>query len=424
MLKSFALGGVLCLSAVCASSTYAAAARLTKLQPEYLEYQVYTGGATKRVVLDDLELWRDMPSDASPEGYFWAEEPDFKYYLLRQGLARVKDRSTATPTWITAEDAAKAAGLGMWRSAAVPPATGSSTATTTTGVTTTPSETSGTVATNTMATDTVATDTVSAKPPTSPLAGWTPTLRQFVVAVVTFFGGWQLLVLIWAYFHRHRLHLVLLGEPNTGKSWLWHRLTDPTISDADLRKLIKSDAVARLRHARLPMGKYEVVPIYTDVPGNQAGEQLSQLIDRKWFRFLQRLLFPQRRIWLILLAPTTDAAKAIGSIADVDPLDLQRQLGALKLYVGVLASRKTPKPDFVAICIAKADYFMANAPDDTTSFKTRDALIHLFGEHISLIETACKEQEIRHSVIVCSALKGWGSGRILDALKRACYTNR
>jgi Staphylococcal nuclease homologue len=392
------------------------AVKLMRLTSTELEYQEFTPQKSHILPINDLELWNGMPKDVNPEGWWWQEEPDFKVYLVSEGLARVRDRKTANQALRDAEDQAKSAGKGMWHTVTEPPKT-------TTTIPNSAADGSVVSATASVAPTeplTATTDTTAAP---GPLTAWTPSIKQVIATVVGFVGGWQILVLVWAYFHRHRVFLVLLGEPNTGKSWLWHRLVDPTISASELRKIVKSDVPNRLKHAKLPMGKYEIVPVYSDIPGNRAGEQLTQLIDRKWFRAMQRLIFPQRRVWLILLAPSTDSVtRGVSSLGEIDKLDLQRQLGALKLYVSVLASRKTPKPDFVAICVAKVDYFMTNAPEDTTSRSMRDELLSVFKDHIIYLETACKEQEVKHVTIVCSALTGWGSQRILEALKRACYT--
>lgn len=385
---------------------------VTRLTPELIEYKIYTDAGTKTVSLDGLVLWDAIPPGDDPTNHWWSYEPDFRIHLLQKGLARLKAPGTAEPSLREAEQKARSEKLGMW--APPPPAP-------------TPSPSTSDIAepqpeppvadTSSATTSEGGTET----PPTP----WIPSLRQFGVAIVTFFGGWQLLLLVWAYFHRHRVYLVLLGEPNTGKSWLWRRLVDPTASEIDIRQVLKSDAIARLKRSKIGMGKFEIVPIYTDVPGNQAGEQLSQLIDRKWFRLLQRLFFPQRRVWVILLAPTTnDESPNAGDFGSIDRDDLNKQLGALKLYVGVLASKKTPKPDFVAICIAKADRFMTQAPNDTQSKAAHDQLITIFKDHITFLQTACKDREVPHVLVVCSALKGWGSKRILEALHMTCYASK
>ena len=399
MARFLRLLGLLMVAVSTAGPLFAAVVQVTKVSSGEVEYRIFKEAATKTQRVDGLVLWQDMPSGQSPVGWTWNEEPDFKDALLRSGLAKLASLDTAPPNLREAQQAAQRDQLGMWKVVAAPPST-------------------VIVPPPTATTDSVSIKSERRPAPTGWWPNWLPSVREYGIAIVTFFGGWQLVLLVWAYFHRHQVSLILLGEPNTGKSWLWNRLTYPSISDAEFRAIPKSDVRHDQKLHKIPIGKYEIVPIYRDIPGNQSGEQLTELLDRRWFRFLQRLLFPQRRAWLVVLSPS----KTTSGILDRD--DLNQQLGALKLYTGVLASRKTPKPDFVAICVAKADLFMSKNPEDTMSQDARTSLLEGFKSHISLLETTCKEHDVKHATIMCSALKGWGTERIFKALERACYAGK
>src|SRR4051812_18405986 len=88
--------------------------KVTRLTPTVLEYEVYSSTGHTSVALDDLELWRSIPKQANPVGWWWSSEPDFKYYLVSEGLAKLRDRNAASQLLRDAEDAAKAADKGMW----------------------------------------------------------------------------------------------------------------------------------------------------------------------------------------------------------------------------------------------------------------------------------------------------------------------
>jgi len=363
--------------------------QVLKVEPSGVQYSTLQVVETKKQSLEGLQLWSSIPKDQILG--FWSEEPDFKENLLQKGFAQLKDPAAAPPHLREAQESAKSAGLGIWAKPSSPP----------------------------RPTQPTPAPVGTASAPFAPDLKWLGVVARAIFAIIAFIGGGQVIYLVWAYFHRQRVSLILLGEPNTGKSWLWYRLVDPTLQEAGLRKVRKSDARAELKHSKIPMGKFEIFPIYTDIPGSRSGEQLTELLDRKWFRSLQRLLLPQKRVWLIVLAPAVDL-----SSGKIDQGDLNEQYGALKMYAAVVASRKTPKPDFVAICIAKADLFMERPPSDSTSQAAQAELLREFHPHTTLLEKTCKAHGVRTEVIICSALRAWGTDRILKALERACYTGK
>lgn len=375
-----------------------------RLTPTGLVYRSAEYGVpeTDTVNLDGLEVFPDAIGTDPINVLYW-ERPDFKRVLLRQGLARLREGAPAEVTHVAAQDSARVEGRGWW-------------------VRSLPAQADGGGAADSLASS----DSLASTGGIDEVG--TPRQRDFswiwkgLVAAVTAFGGYGLSQILWTWFHRHKVRLILLGEPATGKSWFWHRMINPQISEFDLGEAHRNQGVGVASAEYMRVSKYTLVPEFIDVPGRQTGEQLSQLIDKRRFRFIRLLLSPQKRIWIIFLSPSRN-----GTAADPEAIDsvyVGEQLGYLSLPEGVLASPKTSKPNMVIMCITKFDLFSEHHPNDSASGKAKATVKNIFQKHISRIQEECKAKRVPFATVVTSARRGWGIESVERYIKTALYHTR
>jgi hypothetical protein len=342
--------------------------------------QEYNASA-QTVDTPNLEIWSEKLNTHDPlSSLYWDEKPDFERLLLEQGFAHLKDESTASPDHVLAQNRAKLEGRGLWAS--------------------------------------------SSPLATSPLQVIKGILTAFI-GFAGLFGGYELIKLILDWLKRRHVPLIMLGRPSTGKSWLWHRLVDPETGLDELKAVKRTElpVVYKPVHTK-PMGRYEITPVFIDTPGGKAGEQVNNLlIERNWRQRLRRFLLRQKTIWIIMLATTPDG-NTQGKDAwerKVDSPYIEQQLGYLDLPTGLLASRKTLKPQMVIACIGKFDLFADHSPQDSSSQEIRDRLEELFQRHLSRIQDECKNQNVPFKLVLCSALKSWGTDDILRHIEKALF---
>jgi hypothetical protein len=364
---------------------------LKKITPDgKLIVRRYDVNSTSEIDASDLEIWHDQVDKEDPlRIFYWQPQPDWKLELLNRGYARLKDEGKAPANYLEAQALAKKSGLGLWASQQ-PASKPSPTAESPTGL--------GDIA---------------------------YVLLWVVIAVTGWFGGSACIQLVLAWWRRHQVPLILVGRPSTGKSWLCNRLIYPDIATSDLQR-IKRTEVSLKEKPRLkkPLGRYEVTPVYVDTPGGKAGDQVNRLIEEKgFFKWLRRVFIRTKSVWLIMLATTPETNVHEGSPEDrkVDLAYIEQQLGHLDLPVGMLSSERTPKPQMVITCIGKFDLFSSRDPNDSSSEAAKNKLRSIFLRHINRVEKECKDQGIPFQLVMCSALKGWGTNEIWRYVEKAVF---
>jgi len=373
------------------------------------EYQL---GQVDSVGFPDLEIWAGAVNSDSLNLIYWSL-PDWRYQLLRRGYARIRSDTSINPFYHQVEDSARTKRLGLWRQLSTSPVQarrGDSAA----------SVVPGTGRPNS------ATDSMRTSAEGKDEATWVGTLFKFVLGGIALFGGYEVLAYIKDWFRRHRVTLILLGEPASGKSWFWHKLIEPSISERDLEKFDRNADVQSGKGDTMAVGVYTLVPQFVDLPGRQTGEHLSKLIDRRRFRFIRFLLVPQKRIWIIFLAPVGDVGvpevhRGTDTEWVLDEKYVAEQLGYLALPEGVLASKDTPKPEMVIMCISKFDIFSAFAPQDSQARVAAQRLESDFRNHITRIKRACAAKGVPFDVLLTSARKGWGVEDVQRRIQTALY---
>jgi hypothetical protein len=246
------------------------------------------------------------------------------------------------------------------------------------------------------------------------------------IAVTGWFGGSALIKAIRDWRRRHQVPLIFLGRPSTGKSWMWRRLVDPDVAPHELEKIARSDvSVKKKTPQRKPLGRYEIIPIYIDTPGGQAGQQVNSLLEETGFlKKLRRILIPTKSVWIIMLATTPEIQINRNSPDDkkIDKLYIEQQLGHLDLPLGILSSTQKPKPQMVITCIGKFDLFAEHDSKAKSSGPARTQVESIFLRHISRIKKECKDQVIPFELVICSALEGWGTMEIWRHIENAIFS--
>ena len=367
----------------------------------------YQFGQSDSVRFPELEIWNAVNADSL--NFYYRQPPDWGYELLRRGFARIRADTTLSQYYHQVQDSARIKRLGLWRQ--LGRQTGSA------------RDSDSTQSTVDTAHSKSTADSATAIVKRTERPKWVGTLLKILLGAFAAFSGYEFFTFIGDWFRRYRVTLILLGEPASGKSWLWHKLLDSNFSERDLEKLGRNPDVQSGRGDLMVGGLYTVVPQFVDLPGRQTGEQLSKLIDRRRFRFIRFLLVPQKRIWIIFLAPVGDAGAPVseggsGLVGTMDPKYVAEQLGYLALPEGVLASKDTPKPEMVIMCISKFDMFSAFPPDDSQSKPAAQKLESDFRDHITRIKRACATKGVPFEVLLTSARKGWG----VDDVQRRIHT--
>lgn len=391
--------------------------------------------ATQEVNISDLELWSKTPN-TGPLGVIYWQKPNFKQELLKTGLARLKDENSADPQLRDIQYTAKTLRKGMWSLS--PTVTSHPSLTKTPHSTPTPRPTSTPISTATLTPTPNPTATPTPIPTPSRIermiknisdTDWlrlTKNILKFFIAAIGFYGGAEALKFIKAWLNRRRVSLIMLGLPATGKSWLWKRLSDPEITQDDLREIKTSDSVQKKERGSLPMGHYEIIPEFIDTPGGRPDEQLDNILNLKRQKWLHRKLAQRKIIWIIMLSTTPNASVQRENTWDekIDREYIAKQEGFLALPLSVLSSSRTVKPQMVITCIGKFDLFADHPPHDSSSQKVKEHLGKLFQKHIDKIAHECEKQDVPFKSIFCSALMKEGDcDRVLKEIQRALFQN-
>lgn len=387
-----------------------------ELDANSLKYHVYRYAETKEISLENIQIWDKAPKRDLPTNFVYYEELDLVQVLLSNGLASIRDESRAPANWLAAQRGARAQRIGMW---APPP----------------PPMKAPAVATDTTSTVTETTSTNDLEDAPKEPSSNTNTLldsarKLFTIALAalgglfSFIGLKDLIIVLRSWFTRHRVYLIMIGEPSVGKSWTWARLNDPNIPVTRLREIKRTIGIQRAQlPQRMPFGRYELMPIFLDVGGDEPGPQLDLLTDHKRLRFLQRLVVPQKRLWIIHVS-TTPRANIVFSSAVADKIDnahIEQELGALRTVEGVLASKNAPKPEAVLLAIAKVDVFVEHDPNTADPTPAITDVLRLFERHADRIEKECKQRDIPFRVVLTSSLKNWGTQYLLQVLNQLYY---
>jgi hypothetical protein len=358
--------------------------KIISVSRDELKYVELTPSSVVRVAPMHIILWGHIPADKDPQRFYWDAPVDVEALYLERGYAKLRDKGTAPPTLVEAERQAQAAKLGMWAPAPV-------------AVWRTVATTGG--------------------------SGLLAQIGRIAVVIVGFCGGWELLGAFIRWRRRYRVDVMFFGSMSVGKTWLWLRTMHPNVSAATLRQQRATLANAAKTLPPMPVGEYTMKPVFADMAGSRPGEQLTHLVDRRRFWWLQKLVFPQKRVWIISLAPTTDSSVTRSSSPELrlDRDHMQRQLGWLVLYEAALREPQTHKPALVVICLTKVDLFVDDESDLAPNRPGGHDIRQYFRESISRLEAICREEHVPSIVVLTSALHGWGRRDFGDALRDAFF---
>lgn len=355
--------------------------------------EVYTRGASKQIPSPAVEPWAEIVGDYSPlKSTYWGWEPDWQSELLSKGLAKLKRLEGAPPSYVEAQKTAQANGKGLWATSKPPLWT-------------------------------------SSKPPTTSPPTSDPPKRSIdwkrIKKFVAFWGGLGTLIasvlalIAWLVrrLRRRRLHLVILGPPATGKTWLWTRLVNPEVTRGELLKIKQTTSRDALK-SPVPetWGHYLVTPVYVDVPGGQPGTHLTELLSRKLFS-------RSKHIWVVVLATTADSSiKRISPEArKLDQDFISEQRGYINLPLAVLSARGVPKPSMVIVVITKYDLFSEKTWTPDTSDSSVAVLDTAFSLHVGRLREECKRRGVPFALEYSSALEGWRTDALLRHIKKALF---
>jgi hypothetical protein len=363
-----------------------------------LYYARYRLSGTGVVTLNDLVLQDSIRNAPDPLDIIYFRFPDFKEELLRKGLATLRQPETAPAVYRTAQQSAQRQ-VDIRRT--------DSTA-----------KNSGATAPDTSATR---------RPVSSNRWSWLTKGIGWLasIGVLAFFGQtiWH-----WVY-GRKRIRLILIGEPSAGKTAVLHRLLDPNVDRHTIETLAPSKAVEILRKkGPIDMGKYEIHPVFADIPGAKYGSVLDELIPT--FPTLERLapnstfwdvlLLRRLRIFVAVVAPSRAAPKH--RVLEPDTDYITQQLTTINGFInGSLSSTKARRPRLVILFINKFDQLSPVPPDDSTAQSAREHAYNLFDKHITSVRDAAKRASVPQAIILGSALQNWNCDRIIASIRRELY---
>ncbi|HEX6900549.1 MAG TPA: hypothetical protein VF789_12570 [Thermoanaerobaculia bacterium] len=324
-------------------------------------------------MLKDVAVWEERVDTQDPLGIvFWNTQPDITRELLLRGLAKLEDETNAPLEYQEAQIDAKGAGRGQWDSER--------------GKTQEPNP--------------------SAETNTS-----TP-LMDTLKNAATWWGGGSATAItlygIWKFFiglsRRRRVPLLFLGASSAGKTWLWARIRDADITSDELKRIDKTDVTMREVASRpLPMGRYEIKPLYIDTPGGQPSWQAAELTRKRRF-------WGQKSVWILLLSTTRKAVTRDSSEEEkIDRDYINEQLGYLHLPLGLLGAPRVQRPKLIVIAVSKFDIFSSQDPSRDASKEAKEKLQELFSPHIRRINGECNNVSVECKVEFCSALEGWNT---------------
>lgn len=355
---------------------------------------------TTRVATPALDYGPNFAGVTEPLGSVWWSDQDWSEKVLRKGLAKLRDPSTASPTLREAEESAKVSRLGVW--ASLPPKE--------------PPVEPAKVDPAPVELGPVEPARADPAPPDR----W----REFIEFIKLWGGIGSILASLAALIaflarlmRRTRVFLLFLGPQAVGKTWLWSRLVNPEITKTELARMGVSKLRDRYRQKTSePFGKHELRPVYETVPGGQPGTHFDELLKRRW-------LVRTKSIWVVILAPTRDNSVTRADVDDrkIDTVYVAEQLGYLAVPIGALASSRSPKPAMVLAVVTKFDLFSDYDVSHAASEKGRELLASVFADHVARLKEACAKRSIPFQAEFCSALEGWRTEAMLRHIKRSLF---
>ena len=381
--------------------------RVEKVQDGRLTFVEYNLKEYQQVDLSDLILSENLQRTGGslpyPLNSTWDEPPDFKLLLLKGGLAQLRDTVTAKDIYRAAQESAKKEGEGIWATPTPTPKPRTSQS-----PSPTPSSAPPVVA-PTKGPDVV--DRISKKiaDAGSFLWGWLVKLSPIGI------GGLAVTGLIYFFWIRRRVRLLIMGQISAGKTAIFSRLVDPTINSEKILKLQQTKAKQKVRFRRhIQYAKFEIYPRLTDVPGSAFSTAWDELTR---FRFIRR------HALILVLAPTMKNLKTeTGEVFDDKYLAIQ--LGYVQSFMeGALGARKTRKPKVVILYLNKFDLVSDFPPGDSLAMKHENEFLNVFKEHQQSVELATKKAHIKLHVVVGSALRGWNCDNLITLVGKSLYGN-
>ena len=145
-----------------------------------------------------------------------------------------------------------------------------------------------------------------------------------------------------------QVELLIIGKQGAGKSAVCKHLISEKVTEQDILSLTTTPSSEKYKFRKpLPMGRFEILLSFEDVPGPRYGSAFDALISRNYLA---------DRVLLLVLAPTMEVQKKEGS--QYDHTYIQQQVGYAQAFVlGTIERRAHGNVALVIIFVNKFDLF-------------------------------------------------------------------
>lgn len=206
---------------------------------------------------------------------------------------------------------------------------------------------------------------------------------------------------------KKRMELLFAGDQAAGKSALFERLRNPTVSRYIIEHLLGTEDIRPHKGRPFPVGRYEVFPQFFDTPGSKP----SLNIQKKKEFFASRVL-------VYVLAPSEKPGQDLKSSEAL--MYRSRQLGYMKVFLEVvLLTQLTVKPKIVVLFVNKFDLFSAHNPNDSQARIAIKEAQAMFSEHINLFNLVARQAELKPNIEFGSALEDWNCDKVKTHIEEA-----
>jgi len=351
----------------------------------------FTFAGDKQIDVSDINISPDAGNSPTPfQIIYLSSDPDYKMELLTRGLATLRDPNTAKPEYRAAQEKAKSELVGIW------------------------------------ALDKSTTQAGTFQHGFATITQYLGTIIGYLVS--TGVALWIIQAAIRTIFFRKKVNLLLLGEAAAGKTAIFLRLVDAHAPREKILDTEPTKAVVNKEQHFIPLGKYEITPKLTDIPGTAYGAVWDAFTPL--FAGLQDI-FPKGKLWdclflrtdtviVMVVAPSKRKSSSNGSTIDSDYVAMQR--GYLQANIGgIVGARKTQKPKIIILFINKFDLISSHPPTDSASTEHKSIIQETFSVHCSNTAISAQNAGIPWEVVIGSALENWNCDRIMELIKVHLY---
>ncbi len=232
-----------------------------------------------------------------------------------------------------------------------------------------------------------------------------------VVSVVSLGTLCAALHAVWNWYIHCNVRLYVLGASGVGKTVLIKWLAYPESSADTLKHLPRTSGIATTRVPGFDFGRKVFRGEYVDHPGAQLDSQVGSIYRRRGVTRVASWLMRERRIWVIVVAPTFDY-KPADHVREI----VNRQFGELACPIGLLGSRMISPPNGIVLVLSKFDAVSRYAPGDSMAPAKIRQLESDVADLESVLEGTCHAAGVEYRRVIVSAFEGWGRHQLQDAI--------